>query len=193
MKRLQAPLWFSMLLLSTAVLANAQNRPPANGSLGPGAANEQQRGPGASSCRPPGPPMEELTATLGLQANQRDALSTLLKERHEAMRKVREQGEQNAQAVASQSNAKIAKLLSPEQMGKFQQWESTHRPPPPPGMDSKRGEMPQAGMQRRGPGQGPRAKGQAGQQGPQAHDRRSGNDDCQPPPPRDGNQAGGRP
>jgi Spy/CpxP family protein refolding chaperone len=168
--------WLFAFLLATSVLAQAQNRPPASAVAGPN--NQEQKGPGSSSCRPPGPPMEELTTVLGLQANQRDALAALLKERHEAMKKIHEQGQENDDATKAQSNAKIAKVLSPEQMSKFQQWEKTHRPPPPPlRSDSKNTGAQQGGMPGRGPGENQRPDKNA----------------CPPPPPRDGDSMGARP
>lgn len=159
-----------VFLFSLAAFAQAQNRPPQNYANGVSKESEQ-RPAGSSSCRRPGPPMEELTSTLGLQGDQRDALSTLLRERHEAMRKIHDQGRENAEAANAQSNAKIAKLLTPAQMAKFEQWEKSHRPPPPR-RDSKAG-----GMQEGGP-----------------RDNKGGpGGDCPAPPPRESRQAGGRP
>jgi len=174
------------VLLSAAVLAQAQNQgPPNGGQRPPGNRSQMNDAGGGADCRR-GPPMEELASALGLQASQREPLANLLKQRHEAMRRSHDEAGKKADAIAAQSNAQIAKLLSPAQMGKFQEWEKTHRPPPPPregqgmGGGQGRGGPPQqgGGGERRGPPQ--QGGGGENRGGPQQH----GEMRC-PPPPRD--------
>ena len=183
------------VLLSTAVLAQAQNQGPPSGGQSPPERSQMNDVGGGGDCRR-GPPMEELSAALGLQANQRDPLANLLKQRHEAMRRMHDEADKKAEAIAAQSNAQIAKLLTPAQMSKFQEWEKTHRPPPPRqgqgmGGGQGRGGPPQQGMGGGGERRGPPPQGDSG---PQPH----GPMQCPPPPRDDGpppedDSRGGRP
>ncbi len=118
------------LLLTTTACAQAQNTPPPTAAARSG---QQQ------SDRPPpearrGPPMDEIAKALALQPKQREALEDLLKQRHEAMRAEREQMREQLEQmrrkrdeIDAQYDARIAKVLSPEQYAKLQAWEKEHR------------------------------------------------------------------
>jgi hypothetical protein len=114
-----------------AFVAQAQmHEPPAGGGHGPGSS---QRDPSRSG--PPrgskGPPTRELTELLGLDQKQSVALETVLRERHEQMRTLRQRADEARNAAIEASDERVRKLLTPAQFGTFKQWESQHRPPSP--------------------------------------------------------------
>lgn len=119
------------LLLTTTACAQAQN------TTAPVAAPHSSQ---AGMDRPPpddrrGPPMDEIAKTLGLQPKQREALEAVLKQRHEAMRAQREQMRAQMEQmrrkrdeIDAQYDARVAKVLTPEQFAKLKAWEKEHRP-----------------------------------------------------------------
>lgn len=124
------PLLLALLFTTTAC---AQAQAPATtttAAAAPRAAQDAAR-PGP---RQPGARMDELATTLGLEAKQRQAFEDVLKQRHEAMRVQREQMRAQREEmrrkhdeIDAQYDARIAKLLTPEQYGKFQAWEKELR------------------------------------------------------------------
>lgn len=136
MNRTTASRLLFAMLLSTATCVQAQAGPSAGAMPAKsqqGQAGDTQRG------RRPGPPMDELTRVLDLKGEQRDGLEALFRKRHEAMQAEREDREKQRAAQAVQFDAQVAKLLSPQQLAKFREWEKTHRPPPGEGRGGREG------------------------------------------------------
>jgi Spy/CpxP family protein refolding chaperone len=130
-KPISRPLLLALLLTTTAC---AQAQDPVTTTAAAAAPRAVQGDVGRPGPREPGARMDELTATLGLDAKQRQAFEDVLKQRHQAMRAEREQMRAQMEAmrkkrdeIDAQYDARIAKLLTPEQYGKFQAWEKELR------------------------------------------------------------------
>jgi Spy/CpxP family protein refolding chaperone len=122
------------LLLTTTGCAQAQDPVTTTTAAAAAAPRAVQGDVARPGPREPGARMDELTATLGLDAKQRQAFEDVLKQRREAMRAEREQMRAQMEVMRkkrdqldAQYDARIAKLLTPEQYGKFQAWEKELR------------------------------------------------------------------
>lgn len=125
------PLLLALLFTTTAC---AQAQAPATTTTAAAAPRAAQGAAARPGPRQPGARMDELATTLGLEAKQRQAFEDVLKQRHEAMRVQREQMRAQREEmrrkhdeIDAQYDARIAKLLTPEQYGKFQAWEKELR------------------------------------------------------------------
>jgi hypothetical protein len=123
-------------------------------------AGAQDRGP-----PPKGPPMDEITRAVGLKDTQRASVQSILEQHHAAMMALHDSMRSKHDALDQQFHTSLAKVLTPDQLSRFDSWQQTHRPPPPP--DGPGGQGGQG--DRRGPpgGQGPGGQfGQSGRGGP---------------------------
>jgi hypothetical protein len=121
-----------MLLLAMAAFAaqaQTHERPAGDDYGPPGAASGEPRSERTAQGTK-GPPIRELTELLGLDQQQTASLDTALRDRHQQMQEMRQRAEEQRKATMSASDDRLRKLLTPEQFGKFKQWEAQHRPPP---------------------------------------------------------------
>jgi hypothetical protein len=138
---------------------------------------------------PKAPPMDEIAAAIGLDVSQRASVQTILEQQHAAMIALHEAMRSKLDALNQQTHAKLAKVLSPEQLARFERWHRSHRPPPPPVGPCDRNDQ---GDRQGPPGnrdtsadRPPRMRGPHGGNG---MDRRPPPDDGDRPPPPPGNE-----
>ncbi|HEY2344329.1 MAG TPA: hypothetical protein VGH80_00450 [Xanthomonadaceae bacterium] len=98
---------------------------------------------------PRGPPMDEIAAAVGLKDSQRAPVEKILEQHHAAMMALHEAMRGKQDALEKQARDSLARVLTPEQLARFEQWHATHRPPPPGGFG---GRGPQVGQGMGGPG-----------------------------------------
>jgi hypothetical protein len=164
-------------------------------------AGAQDRGP-----QPKGPPMDEIASAVGLKDTQRAPVQAALEQHHAAMMALHDAMRSKHDALDQQLHANLAKVLTPDQLTRFESWQQTHRPPPPPdgpggqgGQGDRRGPPGGQGQggygdrsaQTQGPGSqyGPDGGGQGRRPPPPGGD----NDRPPPPPGNDWNNASQNP
>ena len=134
---------------------------------------------GAQERMPPpnGPPMDEIATAIGLKDAQRSSVQKILEQHHAAMMAMHEAMRSKQDALEQQTHDSLAKVLTSEQLARFDQWHQSHRPPSPDG--------PGGQGDRRGAQGGPGGKG-GPSGGPGGQSRR-------PPPPQGGEYGQDRP
>jgi hypothetical protein len=81
---------------------------------------------------PPGPPsFEEFATALHLTDAQRGPVKAIMDAQHEQMRALHQATREERDALRDATEAKLANLLSDEQMQWLQAFHAAHRPPPP--------------------------------------------------------------
>lgn len=115
---------------------------------------------------PKGPPMDEIAMAVGLKDTQRAPLQKILEQHHAAMMAMHDAMRGKEEALEKQTHDSLARVLTPQQLARFEQWHATHRPPPPGGFGG-RGQQGGPGMgMRGGPGMGDPGMGGPGMGGP---------------------------
>ncbi|HTD28877.1 MAG TPA: periplasmic heavy metal sensor [Xanthomonadaceae bacterium] len=147
-------------------------------------AGAQDRGP-----PPKGPPMNEIASAVGLKDAQRAAVQAALEQHHAAMMALHDSMRSKHDALDQQLHTSLAKVLTPDQLTRFDSWQKTHRPPPPPDGPGGQGD-------RRGPPRGQGGDGQESQQmhgpaGQYAQGGPGGGGEGRRPPPPGGQGTGG--
>lgn len=143
---------------------------------------------------PKGPPMDQIAAAVGLKDTQRAPVQKILEQHHAAMTALHDAMRSKREALDQQTHDSLSKVLTPEQLARFEQWRQTHRPPPPPD------EMGGQGDRRGGPGGqggpgtggrgtgGPEGRGGYATNGPGGYGGQGGQG--RRPPPQQGNEYG---
>ncbi|MDZ4811131.1 MAG: Spy/CpxP family protein refolding chaperone [Pseudomonadota bacterium] len=82
--------------------------------------------------RPPrGPRFTELAQALQLSDTQRASVKAIIDEQHQQMRALNRATREQRAAIRAAAHAKLATVLSAEQMQRLREFDAAHRPPQP--------------------------------------------------------------
>lgn len=115
----------TVILLSALMLSTAAALPP-RGMSGP------DHGPGRGPGAMPGPP-PDLGAMLDLQGDTLAKVDALSEQQHLALFRLHREQMRAERALQAQFRGELAKILSPEQLSRFEQLRAERRPGAGPG------------------------------------------------------------
>lgn len=79
--------------------------------------------------RPPPPPFEEVAAAMALTSAQIEPVKKILTRAHAQRRALRDASRDEHERLRAQTDAELARLLTPEQLTALEALRKTHRPP----------------------------------------------------------------